>query len=161
MKGAAEDLCKWGDNGKGIVELFSQVNRTLSRMKWIKPKIVFLTFGLSPFLGWLEGHMDGWLDGLLSSHWDWSHLEYICLKFENVFVQMELLTFGSVPISWLRCGAYGLMEGRGVGRAIVLAMGFLCPSNRQKQTLCIKTCSNTVFLFSSNQKQDKLHILQI
>ena len=42
-----------------------------------------------------------------------SNLEYICLKFENVFVQMELLTFGSVPISWLRCGAYGLMEGEG------------------------------------------------
>ena len=65
---------------------------------------------------------------------------------------MELLTFGSVPISWsswARCwhmkrerGWQGYCPHNGVSL-------FLKPT---KQTLCIKTCSNTIFLFSSNQE---------
>ena len=82
-----------------------------------------------------------------------SNLECICLKFENVFVQMELLTFGSVPISWLRCGAYGLMEGEGGGLAGLLSSqwGFSVPQT-DKSKHCASKHAQTQFSFSQATK---------
>ena len=75
-----------------------------------------------------------------------------CIQmYSNVSVQMELLTFGSVPISRPSWAAYGGRRGAGW-------QGY-CPRNGvslslkpTKQTLCIKTCPNTIFPFSNTQK---------
>ena len=91
-----------------------------------------------------------------------------CIQmYSNVSVQMELLTFGSVPISRQ---VERHMEGGGglVGKAIVLAMGFLCPSNPQSkhyaskhaQTQFSPSQTHKRIGFPQYQPRNRLHIIE-
>ena len=79
---------------------------------------------------------------------------------------MELLTVGSVPISWPSWASCWHMEGGGL--AIVLTMGFLCPSNPQSKHYASKHAQTWFSFFPSNQKlgflqkrpHNRLHILE-